>query len=201
MTVVTSVMTLIGMAFGSAVAQPAASPPPSDGWVKICITNEKVKKEQCQTGFDLRTSTGQFLATVQVMETVGEARKVVRVIVPTGMLLQPGIRVQVDDGKAEEGKFGFCAPEGCVAQVVASDAFVNQMKAGKQITVNGQGQAANPIAFNFPLADFKSTTEGKPIDAETFKKRQEAIARDIQEKRATIEKQLQDAQKKAIQAQ
>lgn len=194
----TALMSLVGMAVGSALAQ-GASGGASDGWIKVCRADEKTKKEVCQTGYDLRTTSGQFLASVSVMEMTGEARKIVRLIVPTGLLLQPGLNVQVDEGKAEEGKFGWCAPDGCVAQMVAGDAFVAALKKGKAVTINGQGQAANPVAFTFPLASFKTANEGKPIDAEAFKQRQEAIAAEIQQKRQSIDDQLREAQKKATQ--
>jgi invasion protein IalB len=202
-TTMTAVMTLLGMAVGSAVAQGAKSGDGivTDGWIKICRTDEKAKKELCQTGYDLRTTSGQFLASFSLMEMTGEARKIVRLIVPTGLLLQPGLKVQVDDGKAEEGKFGWCAPDGCVVQLVASDPFVAALKKGNAIVVNAQGQAANAVAFNFPLATYKSANEGKPIDQEAFKKRQEAIAAEVNAKRQSIEDQLRAAQRKAQQQQ
>lgn len=202
-TTMTAVMSLLGMAVGSAVAQGQKGPEAvaTDGWIKVCRSDDKTKKELCQTGYDLRTTTGQFLASFSLMEMTGETRKIVRLIVPTGLLLQPGLKVQVDDGKAEEGKFGWCAPDGCVVQLVASEPFAAALKKGKEIVVNAQGQAANPVAFNFPLATYKAANEGKPIDAETFKKRQEAIASEVQQKRQSIEEQLREAQRKAQQSQ
>lgn len=202
-TAMTALMSLLGMAVGSAVAQgnKGTQAIATDGWIKICRADEKTKKELCQTGFDLRTTTGQFLASFSLMEMTGEARKIVRLIVPTGLLLQPGLKVQVDDGKPEEGKFGWCAPDGCVVQLLASEPFVAALKKGKSIVVNAQGQAANPVAFSFPLATYKEANEGKPIDAETFEKRQQAIAAEVQQKRQSIEDQLREAQRKAQQAQ
>lgn len=203
-TSLTAAMSLVGMAVGSAVAQGAAGAAgavTTDDWVKICRVDEKTKKELCQTSYDLRTTTGQFLASFSLMEMTGEARKIVRMIVPTGLLLQPGLRIQVDEGKAEEGKFGWCAQDGCVVQMVASDAFAGALKTGGKIVVNGQGQNANPVAFTFPLTSYKTANEGKPIDAETFKKRQEAIAAEVNQKRQSIEEQLREAQRKATQGQ
>ena len=94
-TVATAVMTLPGMAVGSALAVDA----PADQWLKICRKDDKAKKELCQTADELRTNDGQFLASFTVVEMTGEARRMARVIMPTGMLLLPGLKVQIDQAK------------------------------------------------------------------------------------------------------
>lgn len=204
-TSLTALMSLIGMAFGSALAQDAPKPAAAgavtiDGWMKICGNDERQKKEICKTGYDLRSEGGQFLASISVSEMAGEARKIVELIMPTGLLLQPGVKVQVDQNKAEDGKFSLCMPEACVAGFVTTDAFLGSLKKGSTLTVTAQGQAANPISFAFPLASFKSANEGKAIDEATLKKRQEAIAQDIQQKQKSIEEQLRAEQHKATQS-
>lgn len=179
-----------------AVAQPAVA---ADQWVKVCRTDEKQKKEICKTAYDLRTSGGQFLASIAVVEANGEARKFVDLIMPTGLLLQPGVKVQIDQNKAEEGKYGMCASDGCVAQLVTSDALVSQMKKGTNLTVIAQGQSANPIEFVFPLASFKAANEGAAMDEAALKKRDEAIAAENAQKQKSIEDQLREQQRKATQ--
>ena len=179
-----------------AAAQQASS---VDEWVKVCRTDEKQKKEICKTAYDLRSTGGQFLASVAIVEAAGEARKFVDLIMPTGLLLQPGVKVQVDQNKAEDGKFGMCASDGCVAQLVSSDALVGQMKKGTNLTVTAQGQSANPIEFVFPLATFKASNEGKAMDDTALKKREEAIATENAQKQKSIEDQLREQQRKATQ--
>jgi len=188
--------TVIGAAATPAVAQPAVA---ADQWVKVCRTDEKQKKEICKTAFDLRTSGGQFLASIAVVEANGEARKFVDLIMPTGLLLQPGVKVQIDQNKAEDGKYGMCAADGCVAQLVTSDALVGQMKKGTNLTVTAQGQSANPIEFVFPLATFKAANEGAAMDEAALKKRDEAIAAENAQKQKSIEDQLREQQRKATQ--
>lgn len=180
----------------SASAQPASV---ADEWVKVCRTDEKQKKEICKTAYDLRTSGGQFLASIAVVEANGETRKFVDLIMPTGLLLQPGIKVQVDQNKAEEGKYGMCASDGCIAQLVASDALVGAMKKGTNLTVIAQGQSDTPVEFVFPLATFKAVSEGKAMDDAALKKREEAIAAENAQKQKSIEDQLREQQRKALQ--
>lgn len=181
------------------VSASAQQAPSADDWVKICRTDEKQKKEFCKTSFDLRTDGGQFLASMAVVEASGEARKIIELIMPTGLLLQPGVKIQVDQNKAEDGKYGMCAADGCVAQLVSTDAFVGQMKKGTTLTVTAQGQNASPVEFAFPLATFKTSIEGKAIDEAALKKREEAIAAENAQKQKSIEDQLREQQHKSQQ--
>ncbi|WP_333826268.1 invasion associated locus B family protein [Pinisolibacter sp.] len=191
--VATAALTAVGVLPASAQSATA------DEWVKVCRTDEKQKKEICKTAYDLRTSGGQFLASIAVVEASGEARKFVDLIMPTGLLLQPGIKIQVDQNKAEDGKYGMCAADGCIAQLVASDALVGQMKKGTNLTVTAQGQSDNPVDFVFPLATFKASIEGKAMDDAALKKREEAIAAENAQKQKSIEDQLREQQRKAVQ--
>ena len=180
----------------SAAAQPAAT---TDEWVKVCQTDEKQKKEICKTAYDLRTGGGQFLASIAVVEASGEARKFIDLIMPTGLLLQPGVKLQVDQNKAEDGKYGMCAADGCVAQMVASDTLVGMMKKGTTLTVTARSQSDSPVDFVFPLTSFKSASEGKSMDEAALKKREEAIAAENAQKQKSIEDQLREQQRKALQ--
>ena len=190
---------LLAFAFGCASASAQSAAPSMDSWIKVCRSDEKSKKELCKTAYDLRSAGGQFLASVAIVEASGEARKIVEMIMPTGLLLQPGLKVQVDQNKGEDAKFGMCAPDGCVAQLVSNDAFVASMKKGGQLSVTAYGQASNPVAFTFPLATFKAANEGKPLDEAALKKREEAIAAEIKQKQKSIEEQLREQQRKASQ--
>ncbi|WP_165498221.1 invasion associated locus B family protein [Siculibacillus lacustris] len=189
--------TLLALGAASAQSSDAAG---TDAWIKLCRTDDKTKKELCKTAYDLRTPSGQFLASVAVVEASGEARKIVEFIMPTALLLQPGLKVQIDQGKTDEAKFGMCAPDGCVAQLVGNDAYVASLKKGTSLTVTAFGQASNPVTFTFPLGSYKSASEGKPIDAAALKKREEAIAAEVQQKQKSIEDQLRDEQRKAQQS-
>ncbi len=183
-------------------AAPAAaqSATATDAWIKVCRTDEKAKKEICKTAYDLRTSGGQFLASISVVEVSGEARKILEMIMPTNLLLQPGLKVQVDQNKAEDAKFTLCASDGCVSQLSVAEAFTASLKKGGSMSIVAYGPAANPVTFTVPLDSFKAANEGKSLDDEALKKRDEAIAAEIQAKQKSIEDQMREAQHKAQQA-
>lgn len=196
------IVAAIGAAFAltTLASMPAAAQPSNDSWIKVCRSDEKAKKEICKTAYDLRTTSGQFLASVAVVEVSGEARKIIEMIMPTGLLLQPGLKLQVDQNKSEDAKFGMCAPDGCVSQLVSNDTFVATMKKSANLVITGYGQASNPVTFSIPLDSFKSANEGKSLDDAALKKREEAIAAEIQQKQKSIEDQLRDEQRKAQEA-
>jgi invasion protein IalB len=194
-TAATAMMTLPGMAVGSALAADSQS----DQWLKVCQKDEKAKKELCQTTYDLRANDGQPLATFMVVELTGEARRMARVILPVGMLLQPGLKIQIDENKPEDAKYAFCAPDGCFAEMLISDADFAALKKGKMLTVGAEGQAANPVNFNFALGTFKSANEGKAMTGDEIKQHYAAIQAEVASKRKSLEDQLKDAQHKAQQ--
>jgi invasion protein IalB len=209
---------LVGMGMGAVLAQtaqpvrPALAPKPEgvpavandsvlDDWMKICNTDPQAKKEICQTTYDLRASTGQFLANFTLMEASGEARKIVRLIVPTGLLLQEDLQLKIDDGKAEPAKFVYCAPDACVSQIVGSDAFMAALKKGRNLTVTAVGQNTQPVVFQFPLAGFVTSNSGKSLDQTALRKRADSIKQEIQQSQVNLEEQLKAAQEKALKAQ
>lgn len=214
----TGACALVGMGMGAVLAQtaqpvrPALAPKPEgvpaaandsvlDDWVKICSTDPQAKKEICQTTYDLRAPTGQFLANFTLMEASGETRKIVRLIVPTGLLLQEDLQMKVDDGKAETVKYAYCAPDACVAQLAGNDAFLATMKKGRNLVVTAVSQNAQPVTFQFPLAGFVASNSGKPLDQAALRKRAESIKQEIQQSQMSLEEQLKAAQQKALQAQ
>lgn len=215
----TGACALVGMGMGAVLAQTAAQPvrpalaPKPDGvpaaatdsvlddWVKICSSDPASKKEVCQTTYDLRAPTGQFLANFTLMEASGEARKIVRLIVPTGLLLQEDLQMKVDDAKPEVAKYVYCAPDACVSQVVGSDAFIAALKKGRSLIVTAMNQTAQPVTFQFPLSGFVASNSGKPLDKAALQKRAESIKQEIQQSQMSLEEQLKAAQQKALQAQ
>jgi invasion protein IalB len=194
--IATAMMTVPGMAVGSALA----SDSPTEKWIKLCRKDEQLKKEVCQTLMELRTPDGQFLARFMVFELAGEARRKARIILPTGMLLSPGLKIQVDQNKAEDAKYFYCAPDGCISELLITDAMFADMKKGKVLSVGAHGQASNPVSFNFSLDTFKSSNEGKPLDEAEIQKLNKQIEEEIISKRKSLEEQLKDAQHKAQQS-
>ena len=89
------------------VTQAVGVPTP---WTKICSKDPQANKEICLITQEIRAETGQFLASVAVREVQDDPKKQFIIAVPPGMLLQPGMRVIIDQGQPAAARFAICFP-------------------------------------------------------------------------------------------
>lgn len=199
-------LTILGAAAGAqaqnAAAPGASSDTPDSPWVKVCNTDPKANKKICLITQELRTNTGQFLASVAIREIDGESRRTLLMAVPPGMLIQPGLRVQVDDGKRAEAKYGICFPNACYAELVIDDAFVDTMKKGGDMIITTLNQQAKPVPLKLTLSGFTKVYEGAPMDVAQVQQKQKQLQSELQKRadearQKLIEKQHQASEKAA----
>jgi invasion protein IalB len=176
---------------------PAANQPPQQQqnvlatkWTKICQTNEQTKKEACVVTQNLHAETGQMLAAVTVIEEKG-AQKLFRIAVPLGMLLEPGLRVVVDQNQPIEAKYAICVPDGCFADLQVNDDFLNNLKKGKALIVQTINHVGRTVNITFPLTDFGKAYEGPAVDPKEI----QAQRQKLQE---SLNKQAEDARKRLL---
>lgn len=179
--------------------QAAAQAQPDDAWVKICNTDPKSKKEFCMITQELRTDTGQFLAQAVVREVTGEARKFLHMAVPPGMLIQPGLRVQVDGGKQSEAKYSICFPNACIAEMVIDDAFITGMKRGGKLVVTTLNQQGKARPFDLTLKGFTRVYDGPSIKPEELQAKQERLQSELQKRAEAARQKLIEQQREANQ--
>lgn len=180
-----------------AQGQQAASPADKNPWVKLCGEDKNAKKEICFTQRELRTETGQFLASAGVREVKGEARKILLLQTPVGMLIQPGMRVQVDKGKQEAAKYTICFPNACFAELPINDAFVSSMKKGDEVILTTLNQQAKAVNFKLSLKGFTASYDGPAIDTAALQRQQQELQAELQRKAKEAQQKLIDAQKAA----
>ncbi|HVI29337.1 invasion associated locus B family protein [Hansschlegelia sp.] len=147
---------------GPMPANPPA--PPQPNWVKICNTDPNAKKEVCLTSRDLRTETGQTIASVAVRVVSGDNKKFVLAAVPPGLLIQPGVRIAVDQNTPTNGKYSICFPNACYAELEINDAFFNNMKKGNNLVLQAMNQQAKTLNFPVSLSGFTKAYEGPAAD-------------------------------------
>lgn len=183
-----------------APAAPAASAANGDNpWVKLCGEDRASKKQICFTQRELRTDSGQFLASAGVREVAGEARKILLLQTPVGMLIQPGMRVQVDQGKQEAAKFTICFPNACFAELPITDDFVTSMKKGGDVVLTTLNQQAKAVSFKLSLSGFTAAYDGPAIDTAALQRQQQELQAELQRKAREAQQKLIDAQRAAEQ--
>ena len=149
------------------------------------------------TAQDEFTETGQFLASIAVREITGEARKTMVISVPTGMLIQPGVRIQVDGGQPQEAKFGVCFPNACFAEMVIDDNLITSFKRGSELTLTTFNQQAREVKFALTLVGFTAAYEGEPIAAEALQRRNETLQNELQKRADAARQRLIEEQRRA----
>ncbi|WP_244635951.1 invasion associated locus B family protein [Chthonobacter albigriseus] len=175
-------------------APPAADP---NAWVKLCGSDPNTKKQICFTQRELRTDSGQFLASAGIREVNGESRKILLVQTPVGMLIQPGMRVQVDKGKQDAAKYTICFPNACFAELPITDDFISSLKKGSDLVLTTLNQQAKGVSFKISLKGFTSAYDGPAIDTAALQRQQQQLQAELQRKAKEAQQKLIDAQKAA----
>lgn len=159
-------------------------------WLKVCSTEPNTKKEFCIVAQELRAQTGQFLSSVAVREVKGDQKKVLAVFVPTGMLLQPGLRLQVDQGKQLEGKYLICFPDRCYSEIPIDEAFIGSLKKGNELTVTALNQQGRAVSFKMTLLGFTKAYDGPAVDPQVLAQQQQQLQDELQKRAEEARKKL-----------
>jgi invasion protein IalB len=129
---------------GAALAGLAAAAPASaqgvvkntfGDWQLRCETPAGAQKEQCALVQNVAAEDRPNVTLlVIVLKTADGKSRLLRVVVPLGVLLPAGLGLKID--QTDVGRAGFvrCLTSGCVAEVVMEDNLIGQLKGGKTAT-------------------------------------------------------------------
>ena len=178
-----------GAAAGPTVVQ--VKPEPSQtSWTKVCGKDQAANKEICYTTRDFVSDQGQPVLAVAVYDVKGDANKIVRFLMPLGLLLQPGIRFGVDTAQPSPGRFAICFPNGCFAEAQVKDDFINAMRKGTNLNVSVQNQGARELTFTIPLADFAKGFDGAAIDPKVLEDQQKQLQDELAKRQEELRQRL-----------
>jgi len=161
-------------------------------WTKVCAKGQEADAKQvCFTGKEGRLpDNGMMIVGAMLAEQDGSASKVLRITVPLGMMVQPGMRVIVDQGQPMTGQFTVCVPEGCIAQFEASQELIGKFKKGQSMVVQAvSGQTGGAVSLQVPLPDFAKAYDGPPTDPKVIEERQKKMIEDIQKRQQQLQQQ------------
>ncbi len=187
-----------GASAGPAAAQEAQGQPQDNNWIKICNTDPAAKKPVCLITQELRTDAGQFLTSVAIRETPGEARKTMIASVPVGMLIQPGVQMQIDGGQPSEAKYSICFPNACYAELPIDAGFVTRMKAGGKLQITTINQQAKQVRFDMSLIGFTASYDGEGIDPQALQQKQQDLQSELNKKAQEARDRLVAEQRRAL---
>jgi invasion protein IalB len=179
---------------GPTVVQVKAEPSQPE-WTKVCGKDQNTNTEICYTTRDFVSDQGQPVLALAVYDIKGQQpQKVVRFVMPLGLLLQPGLRFTVDQGQAVAGRYVMCLPNGCFAEAQVKDDFIASLKKGASLNVSVQNQVGREITFAVPAAGFAKAFDGAPIDPKVLEEQQRKLQEELQKKSEEMRQKMLQSQ-------
>jgi len=172
------------------------SEPSQADWTKVCGKDQGSGTDICYTTRDFVSDQGQPVLAAAVYEMKNAAQKqevrVVRFLLPLGLLLQPGIRFNIDGQAATAGRFAVCFPNGCFAEVGGVDAgVVAALKKGTTLNVSVQNQTQREVTFAVPLAGFGKAFDGPAMDPKVLEEQQKKLQAELEKRSEEMRKKLE----------
>lgn len=179
---------------GPTVVQVKAEPSQPE-WTKVCGKDQNTNTEICYTTRDFVSDQGQPVLALAVYDVKGQQpQKVVRFVMPLGLLLQPGLRFAVDQGQAIAGRYVMCLPNGCFAEAQVKDDFIAAIKKGNNLNVSVQNQMGRELTFAVPAAGFGKAFDGPPIDPKVLEEQQKKLQEELQKKSEEMRQRMLQGQ-------
>jgi invasion protein IalB len=178
---------------GPLVVQVKPEPSQTD-WTKVCGKDPANNTEICYTTRDFVSDQGQPVLAAAIYDVKGpQTQKIVRFLMPLGLLLKPGIRFAVDQqGSPVPGTYTVCFPNGCFAEALGlKDDIITAMKKGTNINVSVQNQVGREVTFAVPLAGFGKAFDGAPIDPKVLEEQQKRLQEELEKRSEELRKRLE----------
>jgi len=167
--------------------------PSQPDWTKVCGKDQTAGKEICYTTRDFGTQADQPpVLALAVYDVKGDDTKIIRMLVPVGLMLRPGFRFSVDKGPLMEGGYEICFPNGCFGEAKVKAAVIDSMKKATTLSVTVKNQVNAEVNFNIPLANFGKSFDGPAIDPKVLEEQQKKLQEELQ-KRADEERKKLEA--------
>ncbi len=169
--------------------------PTQNEWTKVCGKDQAANKEICYTTRDFSAQADQPpVLALAVYDIKGDDTRIVRFLMPVGLMLRPGFRFTVDKGSEQEGGFEICFPNGCFAEAKVKGTVLAELKKGTAINVTVKNQVNNAITFAVPLEGFGKAFDGPAKDPKELEEERKKFEAELQ-KRAEEERKKLESQK------
>lgn len=163
---------ILGLAFvllitGGVNAAFAADEVPAH-WLKRCVTdNSSIRTCLLTEAIILENKEKKIriqLASIRIQSLSNSKRLTMFIQVPNRILLQPGLRFQVDQGKTRVAPFSICYEKGCESEVDLSTSFVDQLKKGNEVTLYFLQFDGKPVTIKVPLGGFTAGFNSRGVE-------------------------------------
>jgi invasion protein IalB len=133
-------------------------------WRKLCFkaARNTDTKVVCRTTISGAWDTGQVAIRVDLIERENDSAARLQIFVPTGLYLQPGIKLTVDGGSPVQIPYVICLSNACVAGNVADPGFIRDLESGQKLILEAVNPNILTVAATVPLGEFAKVHQGPP---------------------------------------
>jgi invasion protein IalB len=124
-------------------------------WEKICVAGT------CVLGARVRTECA-LVAGVTLTEKEGEAKRTLRVTLPSHVNLGRGVRIVIGQNQPIAGSYAGCTSSLCSAEYEGGVDLVDRLKQGATLVLEATNSADSPVTASLSLADFARAYDGPP---------------------------------------
>jgi invasion protein IalB len=161
-------------------------------WTKVCGHDQAANRDVCYTTRDFSAQANQPpVIAVAVYDIRGDDTRIVRLLMPVGLMLRPGFRYWIDKGETLDGSFEICFPNGCFAESKIKGPTVNDMKTGTTLSIAVRNQANNEVTFAVPLTGFGEAFDGPAVDPKVLQAEQQKFQDELKKRAEEERKRLQ----------
>lgn len=135
-------------------------------WTVRCATIAASAGRECIMFQNLvLKSGGQTVLQFSVGLDPADRTPTVILSLPLGISLPPGVAIRIDEGKPAKFPVERCAPDGCRAGIKLRPATVEQLGAGKQLTITFFDGGRQPIKVPLSLDGFNAAYKALSTDS------------------------------------
>ena len=173
----------LAMASTTASAQEAAAPQNLQDlqqWTKVCNPDATTGEEGCAVVYRIFANETTIILQMSLSYLLSDPNNIiVSIWIPTGVFVDQGLQLQVDDREPGLVPFRLCDPQICIAEDQVDLAFVNQLKAGLNLVVSAivphQTEGVQRIDLPVSLTGFTATFDGPGLTPDEAAAAQEAV--------------------------
>lgn len=177
----------IGAAAGLALASTAISTQPATAqeealpaWTKVCNPDATTGDEGCAVVYRIFANETTVILQMSLSYLLSDPGTIILSIwIPTGVFVDQGLRLQIDDNEPALLPFRLCDPQICIAESQVDLAFVNQLKGGLDLLVSAviphQTEGAQVIDLPVTLRGFTAVYDGPGLTPDEAAAQQEAV--------------------------
>ena len=142
-------------------------------WKKLCFRGAQGAdtKMVCRTSIEGKSDLGQIILKVDLIEREDAPSTRLQIFVPTGNLLQPGIRLTVDKGTSILVPYTICLANGCVAANVPEPKLLSELETGRTLSLEAVNSNVVTVIASLSLDNFASARQG--VAAQVFEQKLE----------------------------